>query len=240
MAHVSQSSGKYRRNDLISLWMYLRSQDRSLLPVTLLSAFRTCGGISFSSVRNICSAVLRNGMTFCLSRSRFDPDGAARFVVTSKRDGLKVAVPHLPHGTDVTAIDALMRQLLDRLIQEQSIENFVSWYYTPMMLGWSEQLNPAAVVYDCMDELSAFKNAPPRCEFARRSCSGWLILSSPAGEVFTRRNVNYTTPSIVSRRASTRTFCSCTGSEEPADQAGIPRPRIGFFGVIDERTDIDL
>ena len=96
-----------------------------MLPVTLLSAFRTCGGISFSSVRNICSAVLRNGMTFCLSRSPVYDDGAARFVVTSKRDGLKVAVPHLPHGTDVTAIDALMRQLLDRLIQEQSIENFV-------------------------------------------------------------------------------------------------------------------
>ena len=27
---------------------------------------------------------------------------------------------------------------------------------------------------------------------------------------------------------------------EPADQARIPHPRLGFFGVIDERMDIDL
>ena len=28
--------------------------------------------------------------------------------------------------------------------------------------------------------------------------------------------------------------------QEPADQASIPHPRIGFCGVIDERLDIDL
>ena len=27
---------------------------------------------------------------------------------------------------------------------------------------------------------------------------------------------------------------------DPADQAGIPRPRVGFFGVVDERMDLDL
>jgi UDP-galactopyranose mutase len=30
------------------------------------------------------------------------------------------------------------------------------------------------------------------------------------------------------------------GDDEPSDQAAIPHPRVGFFGVIDERTDIDL
>ena len=28
--------------------------------------------------------------------------------------------------------------------------------------------------------------------------------------------------------------------DEPADQASVPKPRVGFFGVIDERTDIEL
>jgi len=168
--------------------------------------------------------------------------GEPRFVVTSKRDGLKVAVPHLPHGTDVSAIDPMMRKLLDRLLQEQGIENFVAWYYTPMMLGWSEHLRPLAVVYDCMDELSAFKNAPVELRVKEAE------LFALADLVFTGGRSLYK----VKREQHTAVYCFPSSIDvdhftraldveiDPVDQGGIPRPRIGFCGVIDERSDIQL
>ena len=44
---------------------------------------------------------------------------------------------------------------------EQRIGTHVLWYYTPMALPFTRHLKPLAVVYDCMDELSAFAGAPP-------------------------------------------------------------------------------
>ena len=168
--------------------------------------------------------------------------GEARFVVTSKRDGLKVAVPHLPHGTDVSAIDPMMRKLLDRLLQEQGIENFVAWYYTPMMLGWSEHLRPLAVVYDCMDELSAFKNAPVelRVKEAELFALADLVFTGGRSLYKVKREQHtavYCFPSSIDVDHFTRALDVET---DPVDQGGIPRPRIGFCGVIDERSDIQL
>jgi len=169
-------------------------------------------------------------------------DGEPRFVVTSKSDGLKVAVPHLPHGTDVTATDTLMRQLLDRLIREQGIENFVAWYYTPMMLGWNDHLRPLAVVYDCMDELSAFKNAPPELHtkeaelFARADLvftGGRSLFEAKRGQ----HPAVYCFPSSIDAKHFARALDVGT---DPDDQVNIPHPRIGFCGVIDERSDIEL
>ena len=168
--------------------------------------------------------------------------GEPRFVVTSKRDGLKVAVPHLPHGTDVSAIDPMMRKLLDRLLQEQGIENFVAWYYTPMMLGWSEHLRPLAVVYDCMDELSAFKNAPVelRVKEAELFALADLVFTGGRSLYKVKREQHtavYCFPSSIDVDHFTRALDVET---DPVDQGGIPRPRIGFCGVIDERSDIQL
>ena len=168
--------------------------------------------------------------------------GEPRFVVTSKRDGLKVAVPHLPHGTDVSAIDPMMRKLLDRLLQEQGIENFVAWYYTPMMLGWSEHLRPLAVVYDCMDELSAFKNAPVelRVKEAELFALADLVFTGGRSLYKVKREQHtavYCFPSSIDVDHFTRALDVET---DPVDQGDIPRPRIGFCGVIDERSDIQL
>ena len=45
--------------------------------------------------------------------------------------------------------------------REQNIGDCVLWFYTPMMLRLADSLEPKCIVYDCMDELSMFKNAPP-------------------------------------------------------------------------------
>jgi UDP-galactopyranose mutase len=111
-----------------------------------------------------------------------------------------------------------------------------------MMLGWSRHLTPTAVVYDCMDELSAFKNAP------RELIDNEEELMTLADHVFTGGRSLYEAKR--ERHESVHCFPSSIDvahfskardvKEDPEDQKAIPHPRIGFFGVIDERSDLVL
>src|SRR3954470_9772532 len=71
-----------------------------------------------------------------------------------------VVVPQLPAGLDDAACREIQRHLLDEFMQSECIADYVLWYYTPMALAFTDHLTPLAIVYDCMDELAAFKGAP--------------------------------------------------------------------------------
>ncbi len=159
-----------------------------------------------------------------------------------ERSGVVVATPRLPDGLDGWGRDAVLRQLLDELIALKEIRRPVLWYYTPMMLPFSRHLEASATVYDCMDELANFKFAPPELVELERE------LFDRADAVFTggyslyeakrdrHRNI-HPFPSSVDRAH----FGHARGlKDEPADMAGLPHPRLGFYGVIDERMDLDL
>jgi len=166
-------------------------------------------------------------------------DNGPRLEVSERDGDLKVVRPHLPHGTDV---DAVMPDLINSLGKENEIGECVLWFYTPMMLPWADGLEPAAIVYDSMDELSMFKGAPPQ-------------LLEREKDLFTRAHVVFTGGQSLyeakrDRHPSVYAFPSSIDvkhfeqalsiEDEPADQREISRPRIGFCGVIDERTDIEL
>ena len=86
--------------------------------------------------------------------------GAPRLSVECAHPGVCVVVPHLPPGLTTVESEDLQRSLLGDLFATKSIEEFILWYYTPMALGFTNHLEPKVIVYDCMDELSAFKGAP--------------------------------------------------------------------------------
>src|SRR5215213_3519701 len=72
---------------------------------------------------------------------------------------VRVVVPHLPQGMPQDAREAALSRLLDAHVA--SIRGaVVAWYYTPMMLSFSRDLDADVTVYDAMDELSKFKFAP--------------------------------------------------------------------------------
>ena len=169
-------------------------------------------------------------------------DGEVSLKVSQRGDRLYLVVPHLPHATERGVAEDLLRDRLNAFLIDFRIRDYISWYYTPMMLGWSNHLTPLAVVYDCMDELSAFKNAPPEL-IARES-----ELFSIADLVFTggqslfeakrdKHEAVYPFPSSIDAAHFARALSIKT---DAPDQKDIPLPRIGFFGVIDERCDVRL
>ncbi len=169
-------------------------------------------------------------------------DGAEGFVVSEKTGGVRVAVPYLPEGTTTAEADRVLADMVFELLINEGFERYVAWFYTPMMMPLSVRLEPLAIIYDCMDELSAFKNAPAELKYRERE------LFERAALVFTGGQSLYE----VKRDQHPSVYCFPSSidvehfaqaldvHEDPQDQISISRPRIGFFGVIDERTDIKL
>lgn len=153
-----------------------------------------------------------------------------------------VLIPHLPEALEEIDSTFAQQRLLDRLLEEYNIDRYICWYYTPMAIAFSCHLEPLAVVYDCMDELSAFKGASPilkarEAELFRRAD---VVFTGGQSLYEAKRNHHnniYAFPSSVdvAHFAQARSL-----TEEPTDQVNIPHPRLGFFGVIDERMDIQL
>jgi UDP-galactopyranose mutase len=192
--------------------------------------------------QHLLSRSAKQRRTFFIEEPMF-ADGEAHLDVSTREDGVTVVVPYLPTNelSEVTR-DAVLQGLIDNLFAQHAIKNYVLWYYTPMAMSFTRHLEPLAVIYDCMDELSAFKGAPPalrerEAELFRRAD---LVFTGGQSLYEAKRGQHphvYAFPSSidVNHFAQAR---KVTG--DPADQAGIPHPRMGFFGVIDERFDIEL
>ncbi len=165
-----------------------------------------------------------------------------RVEVRTEGENLFVVVPHIPHGTPFEDVLAYQRRMVDQLLESRQITSFVAWYYTPMALLFSDHLTPTRTVYDCMDELSAFWGAP------RELIDLEKTLLARADQVFTGGYSLYEAKRP--HHAQVRAFPSSIDfahfaqarqpQPDPADQAHIPHPRIGFSGVVDERFDVDL
>lgn len=154
---------------------------------------------------------------------------------------IRVVQPHLKTD-DNNDITERKRAVLDLIIDELDIADYVAWYYTPMSYAFSDHLQPKAIIYDCMDELSAFLLAPAEL------VSNEADLLKAADIVFTGgfslyeakkelHPVVYCMPSSIDKMHFLK---AREPVEDPADQTGIGFPRFGFFGVIDERLDITL
>jgi UDP-galactopyranose mutase len=118
----------------------------------------------------------------------------------------------------------------------------VLWYYTPMALAWSRHLRAAAVVYDCMDELSAFAGASRdlRAREAELLARADLVMTGGASLYEAKRHGHGAVHLFPSSVDVPHFAGARLPQSDPADQADIPRPRLGYFGVVDERMDLEL
>ena len=154
---------------------------------------------------------------------------------------VRIVVPHLPQGMPEDAREAALKRLLDAHLA--SIRGpLIAWYYTPMMLPFSKHVTPDVTVYDAMDELSKFKFAPEHLlgyeqELIDRADLVFTGGSSLYEAKKDRHASVHCFPSSVDRAH----FCKSRARQfDPADQEDLPKPRLGFYGVIDERFDTEL
>ncbi|GAA5512801.1 hypothetical protein Dcar01_01525 [Deinococcus carri] len=156
--------------------------------------------------------------------------------------GVMVVTPHIEEGRTPEQSQASTARLLAGLVQSEGLVEYDLWVYTPMELPVTAGLHPRVTVYDCMDELANFKGAPPQLREREEQLFGQADLVFTGGhrlyEAKRERHAGaYPFPSSV----DTAHFAQArAGLADPVDQAELPRPRLGFYGVIDERFDIEL
>jgi UDP-galactopyranose mutase len=168
--------------------------------------------------------------------------GATPHLRLERSSGVTVAVPIVPDGLDMEATRSTQQMLLDELMRSEQISEYVLWYYTPMALAFTAHLAPAALIYDCMDELSAFKGAPAalkeyEAELLQRAS---LVLTGGQSLYEAKQHQHHNIHPFPSSVDVEHFAQARRMTEDPPDQASIPHPRLGFFGVIDERMDLDL
>ena len=155
--------------------------------------------------------------------------------------------PHLPAaepGFSEASLAAMAAPLRAQLAAER-VEECVAWFYTPMALPLLDAIPATTVVYDCMDELSLFKGAPPQLLDRERDLLRRADVVFTGGPSLYRAkrdrhpNVHCFSSSVDAAHFGKAKLGHVTVAEPPV-QAAVPGPRLGYFGVIDERLDIDL
>lgn len=142
------------------------------------------------------------------------------------------------HDDHVKIIAALLQEELQR----EGIDDYSAWLYTPQALPLLNGLHPCAVIYDCMDELSAFLGAPAQLH-AREATLYQLANVVLAGgpSLYEARRIRHPHVHCLPSSVDVEHFGRARDRSRPhPDLAALPRPRLGYVGVIDERVDLDL
>lgn len=155
--------------------------------------------------------------------------------------GVQVWRPHVKGDAPGFHDDHLpaLQQMVGEALKEQKVTDYWVWFYTPMAYPLASMLSPRGIVYDCMDELSAFKNAP------RQLIQRENALFKAADLVFTGGPSLYNAkrsrhPSVYCFPSSVDAAHFAKAAQDHSLQAHLPRPRLGWAGVIDERVNLDL
>ena len=154
---------------------------------------------------------------------------------------VRIVVPHLPQGMPEDAREAALKRLLDAHVA--SIRGpLIAWYYTPMMLQFSKHLTPDVTVYDAMDELSKFKFAPEHLlDYEQELIDRADLVFTGGSSLYEAKKDRHPNVHCFPSSVDRAHFCKARARLfDPADQEDLPRPRLGFYGVIDERFDTEL
>ncbi len=192
--------------------------------------------------QHLMSRFARRQRVFFVEEPLFDAHMTNTLELHRDCCGVWVVVPHLVIGLSDDKIASTLHLLLVQLLHDYRIKEYVLWYYTPMALDFSRDLKPLAVVYDCMDELSAFRNAPSKLieretELLRRAD---VVFTGGHSLYEAKRHLHKNIYAFASG-VDVQHFNQARQEQiQPLDQAAIAQPRLGFAGVIDERMDLEL
>lgn len=192
--------------------------------------------------QHLLSRFAKNSNVYIFEEPMFDTDGDAYLSIKERGANIRLIVPHLGAGIAEELINPVLTALLENFLKQRSLEHWIFWYYTPMAMKFTEKYKPGMVIYDCMDELSAFKYAPAELpELEKKLMAIADIVFTGGHSLYEAKKEQhahvYPFPSSIEKEHFHKARFK---PQEPADQVLLPGPKIGFYGVIDERFDIEL
>ena len=217
------------------------------LPYTIVAFSHLRWNFVYQRPQHLLSRLAATHPVVFVEEPQYDAEGPARWERSTPHPNVTVFRPRTPvqapgfHGEQLAALEPLMAELSAELGEA----NLLAWLYTPMALPLAMAIDPVATVYDCMDELSLFLGAPPQLlafEVQLLEYADVMFTGGPSlyrAKQSRHPNVHCFPSSVDAAHFRLR---DSVGREvsEAEDQAELPHPRLGFYGVIDERLDLEI
>ena len=163
--------------------------------------------------------------------------------------GITLAVPHTrcdPGGFHADQFPVTAR-LLAQFMREHAIVAPLVWLDTPAALPLVQALAPRAVVYDCHDDAAAHggDDGLRHLEEQLMRVADVVIAGGPS--LYESHRARHANVHCIANAVAAAHFAPPSPSAKSIEavsaraiHAAIPNPRLGFFGVIDERIDLEL
>jgi UDP-galactopyranose mutase len=219
----------------------------ALPPLFVFSHLRW--GFVYQRPQHLLTRLARDFQVFFFEEPVYN-DAEPYLASSEPAPGVEVLTPHtrvrMPgfHDDQLATLETLVAEFA----AERAIAEPFVWLYTPMALPLVSDLEPRAVIYDCMDDLASFKFAPRQLgqrEDALMKLADIVLTGGPSlHEKRKGLHANiHCLPSAVDAGHFSPAHLQPHTLECAAARAlheGMPHPRLGFFGVIDERLDLDI
>ena len=182
-------------------------------------------------------------------------EGEPRLELVAEGDGLTAWQPVFPYRPAIldgwrdsyvaTVWDLLERLGWARRLGErlQPTRPLILWFYTPTPVYLLDHVPHAVVVYDVMDDLASFKGAATdlRQREARLLARADLVFAG-GRSLYEARRQRHANVHLFASGVDADHFARARDTATPvaAEVASLPRPVLGYYGVIDERLDLDL
>jgi glycosyltransferase involved in cell wall biosynthesis len=146
------------------------------------------------------------------------------------------------HGDSRTQVT--YEKLLSAYLQQNGYDSPILWLYTPMASHFADVLPHRALIVDVMDQLSAFKGAPPELIEHEKSVLRRADVVFTGGASLYRAKAPFNPNShLFPSGVDTAHYAPAAVRSNypiPAELANLSQPILGYFGVIDERMDLEL
>ncbi len=222
-------------------------------PAALVCFSHLRWGFVWQRPQHLLARLAQHVPTYVVEEPEFvQGDGASDLRLSHDR-GVTVITPLLPASPEPNwgfnaATNPRIAALLAPLFADLGLTGAnpagaIAWYYTPMALGAAPRgFSPILTVFDAMDELANFRGAPPALrerEAAMMATADLVFAGGPS--LYEARKARHPRVSCFPSGVEPAHFAqAANGIPRPADLDAQPRPILGFYGVIDERVDLDL
>jgi UDP-galactopyranose mutase len=192
----------------------------------------------FQRPQHLMTRFARTRRVFYFEEPLYDAAGPAYLEISERAGDITLVVPHLSNGDSTPNVSMLT--LMNELFAQYEISEVILWYVTPLALKYTFHLRPALVVYDCIDELPSAPGVSSEIRRYESELFIWadVVFTTGCGLYQKERHPNvhpFPDGIDVDHFAKAR-----LATKDPADQAAIPHPRLGYCGVIDERLNLAL
>lgn len=190
--------------------------------------------------QHLMSRFAKQRRVFFFEEPVYDAPSQYNEILDDPLSGICVVTPHI--SSDTENVPAALGHLLDMFMASRKINTYITWYYTPLSFAFSAHLKPALLVYDCMDELSSFKFAAPELKnWEQKLFANADIVFTGGMHLYDAKKKFHSNIYGVPSGIDVKHFIQARKfTKDTIDQAYIPHPRIGFYGVIDERFNVEL